>query len=229
MSHEPVRVLVAEGWGLLRSAMSEALSEEPDLEVVSQAADDEEALEQAARHRPDVAVVDVGLPRRGGAAVCAAMKAREVAGAVIVLADTPDESLLVASVEADADGFVPRTVGLDELVGAIRCVHAREACIPPGMLSVLLRRLIDRRRGEESAVRQFARLSRRERDVLVLVAEGLDNQAIADRLVVSPNTARTHVQHLLKKLRVHSRLEAAALAAEHRLIERFASQEGAGR
>jgi DNA-binding NarL/FixJ family response regulator len=96
------------------------------------------------------------------------------------------------------------------------------------MLGSLLRDLIQRRRHEDEAVELFSRLSKREKGVLALLAEGLDNDAIARELVISPHTARTHVQNVLRKLDVHSRMEAARLALDYNLVERFGSAGDGG-
>ena len=221
MSPPPVRVLVAQGHALFRAALKAGLRAQ-GVEVVAEACDGGGAVAEAKLHVPDVAVVDAGLPG-DGIATCASIKADdELTTRVLILGEGPDEAVLLAAVEAGADGYVDREGSLSELVGAVRRLHAGEACIPPGMLGVLLRRLIERRRGEDSAVDRFSRLSRREKEVFALMVQGLDNRAIAAALVVSPHTARTHAQNVLEKLKVHSRLEAATMAMEYNLIDRFA-------
>lgn len=158
---------------------------------------------------PDVTVL--GFPRPVTVDTCSELKASNLKTRVLVLgtSDRPDE--LVAAVEAGADGYVSSESALTDVVSAIRRLAIGEAWIPPSMLGALLGNLIRRRRTENAAAEKLGRLSRRERDVLAALTEGLEAQAIADRLFVSPHTVRTHVQRVLQKLEVHSRLEAVAL------------------
>lgn len=221
MKPVPIGVLVAESHTLFRAALKAGLEAEGDVEVVAEAGDRQEAETAVRRLVPDVAVLDATLPGDGIGA-CASIKADDLATKVLILSEAPDEGVLLAAVEAGADGYIDRESSLSELVAAVRRLHSGEACIPPGMLGVLLRRLIERRRGEDSAVDRFSRLSRREKEVFALMVQGLDNRAIAAALVVSPHTVRTHAQNVLEKLKVHSRLEAATLAMEYNLIDRFA-------
>ena len=216
-----IGVLVAQAHALFRGALASGLADEADLAVVAAVGTSEEAVAQIAALRPDVALVDADLQPRTGIEVCAEVKSRGVPTRVLVLSERCDQAVLVAAVEAGADGYVDLSSDLRGVVRAIRRLHAGEPCIPGEMLGGLLRHLIQRRRDEDGVVDRFSRLSRREREVLALLTEGKDNRAIAEALVVSPHTARTHIQKVLEKLEVHSRLEAAALASQHRLIERF--------
>jgi DNA-binding NarL/FixJ family response regulator len=129
---------------------------------------------------------------------------------VLVLAGEGDEETLVAAVEARANGYLTKTSSLAELIQATRAAYRGETLIPARMLGSLLARLIEKRRQRDDAMRQMSRLTRREREILVLLAQGADNDVIAQSLVISPRTARTHIQNVLAKLEVHSRLEAAA-------------------
>jgi DNA-binding NarL/FixJ family response regulator len=132
------------------------------------------------------------------------------------------------SLEAGADGYAAEDVGLEGLAEAARRVQAGESVIPEGMLGMLLRSLIRRRREDDAALARFNCLSRREQEVLQLMVEGLDHQQIAAKLIVSPHTARTHIQKVLEKLGVHSRIEAARFALDHDLLERFPVTSVAG-
>lgn len=220
----PIRILLAEGHALFRAALQAGLEAEDGIEVVSAVGRDEQAVQEAERVAPDVALIDAALPATGGVKVAAAIKASDLRTAVLIVSEIADPGTLFSAVEAGADGYLDRSGTLSDLVAAIRRVHSGHACIPPELLGALLRRLILRRRDEDLAVERFGRLSRREREVAALLVKGLDNRAIAEALVVSPHTARTHIQSVLEKLEVHSRLEAATFAMEHNLIERFAAR-----
>ena len=217
----PITVMLAEERPLFRSALRASLEADDDIMVVAEAASSRSAADEISRSVPDVAVVAADLPPSGGISVSSSVKMVDVSSRILIVSERPDEEVLVAAVEAGADGYIDWSHGEAAMRSAVRRLHKGEACIPPGMLGVLLRSLIRRRREDDSALERFSRLSPREREVLALMVEGLDNPEIARALVVSPNTARTHVQNVLSKLSVHSRLEAAALAMQHQLLTRF--------
>lgn len=217
----PITVLLAEERTLFRSALRASLEAEGDIVVVAEAGSSHQAATEIRRSLPDVAVIAADLPPAGGIGVSSSVKMADVGSRILIVSERPDEETLVAAVKAGADGYIDWSHGEAAVLSAVRRLHKGEACIPPGMLGVLLRSLIRRNREDDSALDRFSKLSRREREVLALMVEGMDNPAIARALVVSPNTARTHVQNVLSKLNVHSRFEAAALAMQHNLITRF--------
>jgi two-component system nitrate/nitrite response regulator NarL len=137
------------------------------------------------------------------------------ASPVLVLHDAADVDLLSGCLEAGAAGFQTKDIRLDELTSAIEAVRRGEAVVPRRMLGSLLGHLIERRRRDGEAVAKYERLTRREREILAMIAAGEDRAAIAQRLVISPQTARTHIQNVLTKLEVHSRIDAATFAHEH--------------
>ncbi len=125
----------------------------------------------------------------------------------------------MAAVEAGADGYVAGDLGLTGLADALRRVATGEAIVPPRMLGPLLGRLVDRRRERHAVAQRFRGLSPRERQVLALMMEGADRYRIAEKLVISPETARTHIQNVISKIGARSRVEAIALSAEHGLLD----------
>lgn len=215
-----VRVLVATPAPLLRYALRTALNCEPDLTVVAEFGDSETTLLAVRRLVPDIALVDAELPPAGGIATSVKIKESDLPTRVLVIGSHPDRAELLAVIEAGADGYLTKSSDVDEIASALRQLHTGHACVPPEMLNVLLRDLIDRRRAGGEVLERFGRLSRREREVLALLAEGLDHNLIAAKLFVSAHTARTHIQNLLEKLEVHSRVEAVGLALEHNVISR---------
>lgn len=220
MTTSPVRVLVADSDPLLGAAFRAGL-EDNGLEIVACVDRSDDAVREARRLVPDVAVLAAELSPGDAVSTCAAIKASLLPVRVLIVSERPDQELLLAAVEAGTDGYLDRSGRLEALVSAIHKVHAGEACIPSAMLGVLLRSLIERRRDEDSAVERYSRLSPREKEVLALLAAGMDNGAIAEKLVVSRHTVRTHVQNVLEKLEVHSRMEVANLAMDFNLVERF--------
>ncbi len=218
MSTLPTAVLALR-WPLHREALRSAI--DAHVEVVGDAGDAAGALELVLAERPDLVLVEVGLPG-GGSDVCTAVKANPTSATrVLILGIAGGEAELVDAVHSGADGFLSEEDGLSGLVDALSRLARGEAVIPGPMLGGLLRSLIRDRRAGDEAVHRFARLSRREREIVAHVVDGLDNASIAAALTMSPNTVRTHVQHVLRKLEVSSRLDVAALVTTHGLLDRF--------
>ena len=218
MADPSVKVLLADGHSLFREAMRVVLEAQDDLSVVAEAADGMQALAEARVNEPDVALIDLQLPNSDGLRTTASLADTQPSCRTLVLSDNDDEELLVLALEAGATGFITKSSPIHELLSATRRVHAGEAVVPPHMLGGLLGRLIARRRERDQAMRLLARLTSREREVLVLLARGADKAGIARALVISPETARTHVQNVLHKLEQHSRLEAAAFVIQNGLL-----------
>jgi DNA-binding NarL/FixJ family response regulator len=219
----PHTVLVAGGPGLFRDAFARVLDDEADLSLVEVVDHADEAEQACVRLLPAVAVVDGGGGgSRAALRACTAIKARSMCTNVLLTSETEDAALLLRAVETGIDGFASREDTLVELLDATRTVARGEARIPPRMLGLLLHDLIQRRREEDAVLERLAALTSRERQVAALLAAGLNRDAVARELVISPETARTHIQRVLAKLGVHSQLEAAALIAGSDAALRFA-------
>jgi DNA-binding NarL/FixJ family response regulator len=223
-----VRILLADGHSLFREALATALASEPDLTVVGEARDGLEAVAEASRTFPQVAVLDADLPNGDGVRAAGLIRERVPNCRIVILAADEEPDVLTSAVESGASGYLTKASPLTDLVDAIRAVHRGDTLVPAQMLGGLLEKLITRRREHDEAVRRLSRLTSREREVLTLLAEGGDNDSIAQTLVISPQTARTHIQNVLVKLGVHSRLEAAALAIHNGLLGDLASSGPAG-
>jgi DNA-binding NarL/FixJ family response regulator len=219
MADPSVKVLLADGHSLFREAMRVVLELQEDLSVVAEAADGMHALAEARVNEPDVALIDLQLPNSDGLRTTASLADTQPSCRTLVLTQDDDEDLLVQALEAGASGFILKSSPMNELLSATRRVHAGETVVPPHMLGGLLGRLIARRRERDHAMRLLARLTSREREVLALLARGADKPGIARALVISPETARTHVQNVLHKLELHSRLEAAAFVMQSDLLD----------
>ncbi len=213
-----VAVLIADGTHLVSEAVRAELDSHADLRVVGMSSDGRRAIDDVDRLRPDVAILDANLANGDG--IRAARTIRERSGtAVIVVADVADDELLLESVVAGATGFVSRDSPIETLVDATRALARGEAAIPPRMLPGLLANLLRRRRAQGVAVRAVSKLTRREKEILLMLAAGASNERMAERMVISPQTVRTHVQNLLRKLDLHSRVEAAAFVHANRIDE----------
>lgn len=217
-----IRVLLADEQALFRNAMRVVLAAERDVDVVGEAADGTGAISAAIRGRPDVAIVDAGLPNPDGIRTTRELCARVPGCRVIITSAEDDERVLVDAFEAGARAYLSKTSPISELIRTARGVHRGDAFVPPRLLDSLLRRLIDRRHERDHALKAMGSLTRREREVLTLLATGSNNDGIAQHLVISPETARTHIQNVLGKLQVHSRLEAVAFVAQNGLLEDLA-------
>lgn len=209
-----IRILLADQHSLFRQAVAEIFDRERDLEVVAEAKGQGEAVREAHRTRPDVAILAAELSDGDGLRALRAITDEIPGCRVVVLTDHEDQDLLMQAVEVGADGYLTKECALSDLITATRAVHRGDTLVPPRMLGDLLRGLIWRNKHEKDTIRRISQLTRREQQVLALLAEGANKQTIARRLVISPETARTHIQNVLAKLGVHSRLEAATFALQ---------------
>jgi DNA-binding NarL/FixJ family response regulator len=216
----PSRVLIAERHRLYGVALDAALHDEADFLVVGRAETGIETTEMIATLNPDIVLLDADLPPTGGVDTCAQLKQFAAPRAVMILDDEPRPWVLVTAIEADADGYITRDVGCRAFIAAVRAITRGEVSVPRALQATLVRGLRESRRNHERTAHLYARLTRREREVLELLADGLAQGAVAEVLSISSETVRTHIQNSLSKLEVHSRLEAAAIARAHRLVRR---------
>ncbi len=212
-----IRVLLVDDHQLLTGALTRILDREPDIEVVGVAASVAEAREAAGRP-VDVVLMDYRLPDGTGAEATRALKARHPSARVVMLTAVADDETILESIQAGADGYLTKDRAVDEVVGAVRAAQAGETLLPRSVILDIARRVAAAR--ERSAERPLIEpLTPREYEVLRALAEGRSTREICDRLFIAPNTLRTHVQNIMSKLHVHSKLEAVAFALRHRLIE----------
>jgi DNA-binding NarL/FixJ family response regulator len=218
-SDGPIRILVADGHSLFRESVIVVLRAEQDLAIVADARDGDQLAAEIVSARPDVAILDLNLPACDGVRAVQLVRERAPECRILALADHEDQRALLEVVEAGASGYLTKDCPLAELIDATRAIARGEIVIPRWMLGTLLSHLVRRRRERDEALRRMSRLTRREREVLALLTDGADNEAIAEKLFISPETARTHVQNLLGKLEVHSRLEAAAFVVSNGILD----------
>jgi two-component system, NarL family, nitrate/nitrite response regulator NarL len=222
-------IVVAEPRRLLRDALAEALDVGYGFEVISTDGNAAATLLQIERVRPPVVLVAATL-RDDLPGLCERLHGLEVSPRALVFDGEGSDEMLLHAIESGAAGYVTGHGGLAGIVEAVHTVARGESVVPPAMLGTLLRRLIERQREAARAAERLVTLTPREREVLALLVDGRDAAGIAAVLVISPETARTHVQRVLRKLGVHSRLEAITLVATtgladrlERMVERSAS------
>ncbi|MFC4785696.1 response regulator [Nocardioides sp. MAHUQ-72] len=210
--HHPIRVLVVDDHDVLATSLASVLDQEPDLVSVGVAPTLERARSLIRTAAPDVVLLDHRLPDGDGVDAIDELRQLRPSMSVVVLTASAADHVLVSAIEAGASGFLSKTRSLAEVTSAVRAAATGEAVISPEMLARLLPRI---QRGGRP---RHEELTEREREVLALVADGLTNAAIAERLVVSVHTVRNHIANLSAKLGAHSKLEALSIAVREGLL-----------
>jgi NarL family two-component system response regulator LiaR len=208
---KPIRVMLVDDHTMVRRGLATFLKVFDDLQLVGEAENGEAALQLCAEVLPDVILMDMALPTMDGATATHAIRQQFPQVQVIVLTSFKEGELIKKALEAGAIGYLLKDVSADELVGAIRAAHAGRATLSPEAAQALV----------ETANQPPAPgldLTEREREVLALMIEGLNNTQIAGRLTVSPSTIKSHVSNILAKLGVASRTEAVTLALRNRIV-----------
>ena len=207
-----IRILVVDDHAVVREGLRAFLGLQPGFEIVGEAADGEEAVERAAQLDPDVVLMDLVMPKLDGVSAMRALRRRCPRCRVVVLTSFLEDDRLLPALEAGAAGYLLKNSQPAELARAVRAAHNGEAIIDPTVAARLVHALSDR--PHASALDQ---LTGRERDVLTLIASGRSNKRIALELGISEKTVKTHVGHVLAKLGVTDRTQAAVLAVRHGL------------
>ena len=216
-----IRVLLVDDQPLLRTGFRMILSAEPDLSIVGEAGDGASAVEAARRLQPDVVLMDIRMPGMDGIQATRALAGPGVENPakVLILTTFGLDEYVVEALRAGASGFLLKDAPPDDLVEAIRIVAAGEALLAPSVTRRLLDRVASRLPpATENAIPALAELTDRELEVLKLIARGLSNAEIAEKLVVSETTVKTHVSRVLAKLDIRDRVQAVILAYETGLV-----------
>jgi two-component system NarL family response regulator len=217
---EPIRVLVVDDHALFRRGLQMVLEQEEDIEVVGEAGDGAEAVERAADSMPDIVLMDVRMPKRGGIDACTAIKDAVPSAKIIMLTISDEEADLYDAIKAGASGYLLKEISIEEVASAIRAVNEGQSLISPSMASKLLTEFASMiKRTDDRQQVPTPRLTDREMEVLKLVAKGLNNRDIAKQLFISENTVKNHIRNILEKLQLHSRMEAVVYAVREKLLE----------
>ena len=213
------RLLLVEDHASFRQTLALLFDQEPDFQVVAQAGTVAEARRVMEEREADLAVVDLSLPDGEGVELIGDLRETNPLFAALVLTASLDRAEHARAVEAGAAGVLHKSADVDEILDATRRLAAGETLLSSGELVELLRLAGQSREEGREARASIEQLTRREREVLLALSEGLSNKQIAERLHMSVDTERTHMMNILNKLGVHSRLQALLFAARHGLVE----------
>lgn len=217
---QAIRVVIVDDHALFRRGLDRVLADEPDIEVVGEAADGIEAVARVRELTPDVAIMDVRMPRATGIEAARTIGTAVPETKVIMLTVSDDASDLYEAVRAGVNGYLLKEVAIGEVADAVRAVAAGHSLVSPSMASKLFTEFSALADGADERRQSTApRLTERELDVLKLVAKGLSNREIGAELFIAENTVKNHVRNVLEKLQLHSRMEAVVYAMREKLLD----------
>ena len=210
-----IRVLVADDHTIVRQGLVGILAASPEIEVVGQAADGHEAVEKSLEARPDVAVLDVSMPRLNGMEAARRIHEALPATRILVLTMHDDEEYVLKMVRAGASGYLLKDSAASELIAAIKSLRAGQTYFSPHATKALAEAY---QHPEPQAENPYERLTDREREIFQLVVEGKTNKEIGEILFISPKTVDNHRTRLMEKLGIHSAADLVRYAAKHKLL-----------
>lgn len=205
-----IRVYVLDDHEVVRRGLRDLFGAEPDMEVVGESGSAAEAARRIPALRPDVAVLDARLPDGSGIEVCRQIRSQDPTIAALILTSYDDDEALFAAILAGAAGYVLKEIGGGDLLGAVRHVAAGQSMLDPAVTG----RVLERLRAGPQEPDELHDLSEQERRILGYIAEGLTNRQIGERMYLAEKTVKNYVSHVLAKLGVERRTQAAVLAAK---------------
>jgi len=206
-----IRVLIADDHALVREGTRRMLEQEVDMQVVGEAGDGEETVKLACELKPDVAIVDISMPKLDGIEATKQIKERCPSVTILILSAHDDDQFIFSLLEAGAAGYLLKSIRSRELVDAVRAVHAGESVLHPSIAKKVLNRFVSRG-GKPQTAKPVEVLSDREKEIVRLATKGLSNADIAKELCLSVRTVQGHLGHIFNKLQVGSRTEAVVRA-----------------
>jgi DNA-binding NarL/FixJ family response regulator len=216
-----IRVLVADDQSMVRAGFRMLLAEEQDIEVVAEAENGREAIEKTARFNPGVILMDIRMPEVDGLQATRRILAADNGARILILTTFDLDEYVYEALSAGASGFVLKDDSPEQLLAAIRTVAAGDALLSPTVTKKVIKQFA--RRPRPAPPKELDELSERERDVFRLMAEGMSNGEIGEKLYISETTVKTHVTHILQKLGLRDRVQAVVLAYRTGVFEETAT------
>jgi DNA-binding NarL/FixJ family response regulator len=213
-----ITVLLADDQALVRGGFKLILDAQDDIEVVAEASNGREAIEEAAKFHPEVVLMDVRMPELDGISATRTIVAEGLAGRVLVLTTFDEDRIVYDAMKAGASGFLLKTAPPAQLIDAVRTVASGDALLAPSVTRRLVEDFVRRPPPGEERPELLASLTEREQEVLELIARGLSNAEIAAKLFLSGATVKTHVNRILSKLELRDRVQAVVAAYETGLV-----------
>ncbi|MGG4102586.1 response regulator transcription factor [Paenibacillus lautus] len=220
-----IRLLIADDHAMVRRGLQVFLATQPDIEMVGEAANGEETLETAKHLNPDVVLMDLNMPILNGIDTTAQLKKEQPHIKVIVLTSFIDYDHVLPAIRAGARGYLLKDIEPEDLVAAIRRVYEGQVELHPDAAGLLMTHVTSPAGADETSgsghqeqAAQLDKLTRREQEVLQLIASGMNNREISEALYITEKTVKTHVSHLLDKLGVADRTQAAIYALKHGIV-----------
>ncbi len=215
---DQIRLLLADDHAVVRSGLRMLLEAQPDMTIVGEAETGQEAIRRVAELSPDVVLMDIEMPGMNGIEATRRIKADAPGAAVLALTMYEDDQYFFEMLRAGASGYVPKRAAPDELVSAIRAVSRGEVFLYPSLAGRLVQDYLRRGPTAEGESPDDETLTPREQEVLTLIAEGFSNNEIADRLVISAKTVDRHRENIMRKLKLHNRVDLVKYALRKGLI-----------
>jgi two-component system response regulator NreC len=212
-----IRLLLVDDHAVVRSGLKMLLENERDVEIIGEASSAAEAIEGAIRLKPNVILMDIGLPDLSGIDATREIKKRASDVAIVALTIHEDEEYFFKMLEAGASGYVPKRAAPEELLTAIRAAATGQVYLYPSLAKLLVRDFLDG--GRATGQQTTSDLTDREQEVLTYLAEGASNEEIAASLVISPKTVARHRENIMRKLNLHSRAELVRYAIRKGIIK----------
>jgi two-component system, NarL family, response regulator NreC len=212
-----IRLLLVDDHAVVRSGLKMLLENERDVEIIGEASSAAEAMEAALRLKPNVILMDIGLPDLSGIDATREIKRRTPDVAIVALTIHEDEEYFFKMLEVGASGYVPKRAAPEELLTAIRAAATGQVYLYPSLAKLLVRDFLDS--GRTGAEQTSSELTDREQEVLTYLAEGASNEEIAVSLVISPKTVARHRENIMRKLNLHSRAELVRYAIRKGIIK----------
>ena len=212
-----IRLLIVDDHAVVRSGLKMLLENERDVEIVGEASSASEAMEAATRLKPNVILMDIGLPDLSGIDATREIKKRTADVSIVALTIHEDEEYFFKMLEAGASGYVPKRAAPEELITAIRAAATGQVYLYPSLAKLLVRDFLDGGRAPDE--QPSSDLTDREQEVLTYLAEGASNEEIATSLVISPKTVARHRENIMRKLNLHSRAELVRYAIRKGIIK----------